>query len=120
MDKQAYFQAINLLNRLLKYNPTCAVGLKQRGLCWEHEEEPERAIEDFGKAVEYAADDAQRHRFKSYLYLSARDYNAAYEEANRALELKPNDPTNYHQHAYVLFKLSSSMGRSSQGGNGGL
>eukprot|EP01127_Copromyxa_protea_P022657 TRINITY_DN8257_c0_g1_i1.p1 TRINITY_DN8257_c0_g1~~TRINITY_DN8257_c0_g1_i1.p1 ORF type:complete len:598 (+),score=65.13 TRINITY_DN8257_c0_g1_i1:37-1794(+) len=114
MDKQAYFLAISILNRLLKHDPTCAVGLKQRGLCWEHKEEPERAIEDFRKAVEYAVTDAQRHRFRSYLYLSLRDYNAAYDEVNRALELSPNDPTNFHQHAYVLFKLSNSLGRSSQ------
>lgn len=71
-------------------------------------------MEDFAKAVEFASDEAQRHRFRSYLYLSLHDPAAAYKEVKLALQLGPQDPTNYHQHAYVLFKLSSSLGRSSQ------
>lgn len=71
-------------------------------------------MEDFAKAVELASDKAQRHRFKSYLHLARHEFSAAFEEVQQALKLCPDDPTNYHQHAYVLFKLSNSLGRSSQ------
>lgn len=39
MDKQAYSKAITYLNHLVVFDPNNALGHKQRGLCWDHEEE---------------------------------------------------------------------------------
>jgi len=114
MDKQAYRKAISILNKLLKLYPSCSTGYKQRGLCWDHEEEPEKSVEDYKMAVQLATNPSQMHRYKSYLQLALKDYSEAYEEVNLALKLNLNDPANFHQHAYVLFKFSRSLGRSSQ------
>jgi hypothetical protein len=50
--------------------------------------QPEKAIRDFQKAVETATEPSQKHLYRSYLYLTNKQYQQAYEGKNNSYKRK--------------------------------
>lgn len=114
IDRQDYDRAIEVADALLNFDKKCALAYKQRGLCWDYKFETEKAVRDFQLAIETASEPSQQHLYRSYLYLCTKQYQQAYEEVNKAIAAKPDDPRNYHQRAYILFKLPTANKQETQ------
>jgi len=89
-DKQQYKQVISLLNDELLSNSADAELYLWRGASWNAISENDKAIADYGNAIELKKDYAEAYSNRGNSWDRKGDYEKAISDYNKAIELKPD------------------------------
>lgn len=89
---EQYTQAIEDLNRYLKFTPDSAEGLIYRAIAWNFGGYPDRALEDYNRALESHPEEPLLYLGRGELHFSLGHYSEAAEDFRAVERLRPDWP----------------------------
>ena len=93
-------KAFELANLAIKIDPTFPQAYYDRGFYYENKRENEKALADYGKAIQLDSNFANAlHRHGDMLAITFKDYEKGIAELNKAIELNPNFIAAYNSRA---------------------
>lgn len=94
-------EAIELFNEFLVEQPSHADALFFRGICYRKIEHYQLSINDFTAIINRLNDEATIYSERAISYYHLKNYKAAVDDLNKAVELEPNNPYRYSSRAYI-------------------
>ena len=107
-ELEEYKEAIQMLTDHLFANPTNSVAYNNRGLAYWEIGQREKALADFGRAIEFCSNDYIPYLNRADFFEHARPsgrFAEAIDDYSRALSIAPNDPGLHRCKAHACLKL---------------
>ncbi|MEA3443656.1 MAG: tetratricopeptide repeat protein [Bacteroidota bacterium] len=99
---QVWSKDISLWNDVLEKYPNQAEALNNRGFAWYFKNEPQKAIDDYNKAIKIDPGFSTSYVNRGTLLMKNNQYETALKDFNKALELFPEHATAYINRAIIL------------------
>lgn len=101
LKEDKHKEAIVLLNEFLIEFPNHADALFFRGICHRKLGDFSNSVMDFTAVINKLPDEASIYSERGVSYYHQKNYKAALDDLNKAVELEPNKPYRYSSRAYI-------------------
>jgi tetratricopeptide (TPR) repeat protein len=104
-----YNKAFKIINSCLILFPWYWKLWRKRSGYWNLQCDYTNVLQDLRKGYEVCTSESFRHIIQSDIYLTANDVKSALSESQKAIDLKPNNMTYYHQRVFVNSRTEMSL-----------
>ncbi|RHZ71597.1 hypothetical protein Glove_256g66 [Diversispora epigaea] len=105
LDREEFQDAINDLNKALKFQPDNAIALRNRCESYRMLMDSENALEDLNKLCILEPENDYQYELKGAILLDMRKWNASLENFNKAIKSLPNNVVTIGNRAKLYCKL---------------
>ncbi|MBS1515442.1 MAG: tetratricopeptide repeat protein [Bacteroidetes bacterium] len=107
-EKKKYKIALEALDELIALLPSKSELYKFRGDVYDDSGDKNKALADYGKAIEFKPDDADAYYNRGILYYNSGEKDKALADYNKAIELKPDDADAHYNRGLLYVSLEKT------------